>query len=297
MSTKLKAGTSTSGAVIDADTTGILELQSGSTPTTALTINTLQNIGIGTTNPTFKADIQSTSGALANFQLTSGTNAYVYLQDTARSYSMFSNNGSWGVYDNTGTATRLTIQSNGDVAIGNGGGKNAGIAITGNSKTAQYIETTTSSDVFYVLANTSGSAGTAAYIMPIRTGSTQTFQGGIQWNGSVIAYNATSDYRLKEDIAPMVNALDSILKLKPVTYTWKSNKKSDNGFIAHEIQEIIPNAVSGEKDAKFADGSINPQCVDYSKVVATLTAAIQEQQAFITKLQADVVALKAKVGI
>ena len=145
----------------------------------------------------------------------------------------------------------------------------------------------------YVVANTGGSAATGVYVMPIRTGSTSTFQGGIQWTGSVIAYNVSSDYRLKEDVAPMVGALDSVLKLKPVTYTWKSNGAFDNGFIAHELQEVLPSAVSGKKDALFEDGSMNPQCVDYSKLVATLTSAIQELNAKVDAQAAEIAALKA----
>jgi hypothetical protein len=91
--------------------------------------------------------------------------------------------------------------------------------------------------------------------------------------------------------SPLVNALDKVMALRPVSYTWKSGGE-DNGFIAHELQLILPKAVSGEKDALNEDDTINPQGVDYSKIVATLTAAIQEQQALITKLQADVAALK-----
>jgi hypothetical protein len=62
MSTKLKAGTSTSGAVLDADTTGILELQSGSTPTTAITIDASRNVGIGTASPATKLDVSNSNG-------------------------------------------------------------------------------------------------------------------------------------------------------------------------------------------------------------------------------------------
>ena len=88
----------------------------------------------------------------------------------------------------------------------------------------------------------------------------------------------------------MVNALDTVSKLKPVTFTWKSNGSASNGFIAHELQAILPEAVAGEKDALEADGSIKSQMVDPSKIVATLVAAIQE-------LSAKVTALEAKVGI
>jgi hypothetical protein len=112
--------------------------------------------------------------------------------------------------------------------------------------------------------------------------------------GASVAYTSVSDYRLKEDIAPMTGALDTVAKLKPVTYTWKANGTKADGFIAHELQEVLPNAVSGEKDAVNADGSIKPQGIDTSYVVATLTAAIQEQQATIKTLTARIETLEAK---
>ena len=104
--------------------------------------------------------------------------------------------------------------------------------------------------------------------------------GAIRSGGSTTSYNTSSDYRLKENVQPLVNALDKVMALKPVSYTWKSGGE-DNGFIAHDLQLILPKAVSGEKDAVNEDDTINPQGVDYSKIVATLTAAIQELKALV----------------
>ena len=112
--------------------------------------------------------------------------------------------------------------------------------------------------------------------------------------GAGVAYVSVSDYRLKEDVAPMTGALETVAKLKPVTYTWKSNGTKADGFIAHELQKVLPNAVSGEKDAVNEDGSIKPQGIDTSYVVATLTAAIQEQQVLIVNLQKRLTALENK---
>ena len=83
----------------------------------------------------------------------------------------------------------------------------------------------------------------------------------------------------------MTGALTKISKLNPVTYTWKSDNSSGQGFIAHELQAIIPDAVTGVKDAVDAEGNPVYQGVDTSFLVATLTAAIQEQQAMIINLQ------------
>jgi hypothetical protein len=122
-----------------------------------------------------------------------------------------------------------------------------------------------------------------------------TIIGRIDQNGTTaVSYNTTSDYRLKENIVPMTGALDKVLQLKPVTYTWKSDGSDGQGFIAHELQEVIPDAVSGEKDAVNEDDSIDPQGIDTSFLVATLTAAIQEQQTIINDLKARVETLEAK---
>lgn len=117
--------------------------------------------------------------------------------------------------------------------------------------------------------------------------------GSISTNGSTTTYGTTSDYRLKEDIQPMTGALAKVAALKPVTYKWKSSGEQDEGFIAHELQEVCPSAVSGEKDAADEEGNARYQNIDTSFLVATLTAAIQEQQAMIEQLKADVAALKA----
>ena len=118
--------------------------------------------------------------------------------------------------------------------------------------------------------------------------------GSIATNGSATAYNTSSDYRLKENIAPMIGALAKVQALKPVTYKWKVDGSNGEGFIAHELQEVVPDCVVGEKDAVDADGNPKYQGIDTSFLVATLTAAIQEQQALITALTARITALENK---
>jgi len=74
----------------------------------------------------------------------------------------------------------------------------------------------------------------------------------------------------------MTGALAKVALLKPVTYTWKLDGSASEGFIAHELAEVCPHAVFGEKDAVNEDGSIKSQGIDTSFLVATLVAAIQE---------------------
>ena len=127
-----------------------------------------------------------------------------------------------------------------------------------------------------------------------QTEGTATSRGSITYNraGGLVAYNTSSDYRLKENIVDLPNPLAIVAQLKPRQFDWKETKITTTGFIAHELAEVCPHAVTGEKDAVDADGNPVYQGVDTSFLVATLTAAIQEQQAIITQLQADVAALK-----
>jgi hypothetical protein len=92
----------------------------------------------------------------------------------------------------------------------------------------------------------------------------------------------------------MIGALAKVAALKPCTYTWKEDGSAGEGFIAHELAEVCPQAVVNEKDAINEDGSIKPQGVDTSFLVATLTAAIQELKAELDATKAKVTALEAK---
>jgi hypothetical protein len=155
----------------------------------------------------------------------------------------------------------------------------------------------TSDGVFYMNRSTTNSYDTNIWvqcdisswlIVNNHTFSTQYFNvfryagtsiGSIIGNGTSTSYNTSSDYRLKENIAPMTGALAKVAQLKPCTYTWKSNGTNGQGFIAHELAEVVPEAVTGEKDALDENGNPDYQAIDTSFLVATLTAAIQELKA------------------
>ena len=109
--------------------------------------------------------------------------------------------------------------------------------------------------------------------------------GNISTNGSNCTFNSTSDYRLKEDIAPMIGALAKVQALKPVTYKWKETQQAGEGFIAHELAEVCPEAVTGKKDEVDENGKAKYQSIDQSFLIATLTAAIQELNAKVTALE------------
>jgi hypothetical protein len=101
--------------------------------------------------------------------------------------------------------------------------------------------------------------------------------GSISWNGSAIAYNTSSDYRLKENIVSLTGAADRLKHLQVCRFNFISNPDTTvDGFIAHEAQAVVPECVTGEKDAVDDDGNPVYQGIDQSKLVPLLTAALQE---------------------
>jgi hypothetical protein len=117
-------------------------------------------------------------------------------------------------------------------------------------------------------------------------GDTQTNRGLITVTTSGTTYNSVSDYRLKENIISLENGLDRVLQLKPSKFNWIETGDESEGFIAHEIQEIFPDAVTGEKDAVYSStGNIKPQSVDYGRITPLLVKAIQELTARVKELE------------
>jgi len=117
--------------------------------------------------------------------------------------------------------------------------------------------------------------------------------GNISVTTSATAYNTSSDYRLKENVEPLTGAADRVLALKPSRFNFISEPdKVVDGFIAHEAQEVVPEAVTGEKDAVDADGNPEYQGIDQSKLVPLLTAALQEALTEIDNLKERVTALE-----
>jgi hypothetical protein len=116
--------------------------------------------------------------------------------------------------------------------------------------------------------------------------------GSINQQGSGVAFNETSDYRLKDVLGEVTDSLARLMELIPRRLAWKADGVEFDGFLAHEVQAVVPRAVTGEKDAvlpdtdEFNPGAIDPQQLDQSKLIPLLVAAVQE-------LAAEVAALKA----
>ena len=104
--------------------------------------------------------------------------------------------------------------------------------------------------------------------------------GSINPGNSSTTFNTTSDYRLKEDLKDF-KGLDMVSKIPVYDFRWINSEKRSHGVLAHELNEIYPEAVEGKKDEK------ENQCVDYSKIVPLLVKSIQE-------LKAEIELLKSK---
>ena len=115
----------------------------------------------------------------------------------------------------------------------------------------------------------------------------QALQGSITVFPGGTSYNASSDYRLKENITQITDATTRLKKLKPCRFNFRADNEKiiRDGFIAHEVSDIVPEAITGEKDAVDNDGNIIPQGIDQSKLIPLLVKTIQELEARITELE------------
>ncbi len=127
------------------------------------------------------------------------------------------------------------------------------------------------------------SSGTITYVYFERDSGSVV--GSISYNGSATAYNTSSDARLK-DVTGEARGLEVINELNPVSYNWKADGKADEGLIAQEVQEIVPNAVTGSEEEYYQ--------MDYSKLVVHLVKGMKEQQAQIEALQSEINLLKGE---
>ena len=263
--------TTTNGVAISPDNSGELRLQTNN-GTTAVTIDTSQNVGIGTTSPSQKLHVVGNGLLTDNLEFSSADTAIVFQSGAGRFFA--------------GGSERMRIDSSGNLLVGTTttNPHSSGTYGTQLSVGGALIGVNNSHAIIAARWNGNGEV--------IRLQRDNTDVGSIDVTTTATSYNTSSDYRLKENIAPMQGALGVVQQLKPVTYNWKVDGSAGQGFIAHELAEVVPDCVTGEKDAVDEEGKPVYQGVDTSFLVATLTAAIQELKAELDTVKAEVQALK-----
>jgi hypothetical protein len=130
----------------------------------------------------------------------------------------------------------------------------------------------------------------SANLIAFYKGDTQIPVGAINVTTSSTSYNTGSDYRLKENITDMTGALSRVNQLQPKRFNFIADDTDTlvDGFLAHEVSDIVPEAITGTKDEVDADGNPVYQGIDQAKLVPLLVKAIQEQQAQIDALQEQI---------
>lgn len=274
---------------------------------TMIYANSSGNVGIGTSSPSYQLHtVGNTNGNVTNgvTNSNSGTDAaarFIAIADAGSAVFGMTSSGYTGI---TGAQDAMLLNAgnaSGGIAFALDGVLKAKI----NSSGKLFVNTTDliGPGMINIKSTVSGeaaigcqnTAGAGSYFLWFVNAANNAVIGSISNNGNTAtAFNTSSDYRLKHDIQPMQDALAKVAALKPCTYRWNANDSEGEGFIAHELAEVCPGAVTGEKDAVNEDGSIKPQGIDTSFLVATLTAAIQELKAELDITKAKVAALEAK---
>jgi hypothetical protein len=235
------------------------------TPVDVMTLKYDGNVGIGTTapaNPISFIRLLNISGGDAALVLSNSNG-------TAKNWSIGAlDSGSLGIYD--GSNPRMTITSGGDVVIGKTSQSfpTVGHALLPNGQ----VSHVTDGNAVLFLNRLSTDGDIAIFYR------SSSAVGSISVTTSLTSYNITSDYRLKQDFKS-VNGLDLVNKINVYNYQWKSDNTRMDGVLAHELQEVLPYAVTGVKDGE------RMQSVDYSKIVPVMLQAIKELKAELDTLK------------
>ena len=285
---------------------GYFDIYDETNSTTRMRVDSSGNVGIGTTSPASKLNIETTKtvalSAAADFltlgltvdDSTAGNTAgggggiafrskndnsgtqvvfgaidaikeSANVSDFRGSLRFFTNQNSTGV-----PLERMRINSSGDLLFGTTGTPN-GTSVYGSA----FLNTTNERMALVQASDTTSLATMQTYYNP--NGAV----GTIKTTGSATQFNTSSDYRLKEDLKDF-DGLDKVSKIPVYDFKWKVDDSRSYGVMAHELQEVVPDAVSGEKDAEEMQG------VDYSKIVPLLIKSIQELEAKVKELKSKI---------
>lgn len=279
---------------VDAESyTGPLAVNA-SAPDDSVVVDASGNVGIGTSSPAYRLDVSATGFIAARISTSYSGSGNIRIEDatTTANAPYIGSVGDNLAFGRIGVAERARIDSSGNLLVGTTTNTDAG------KLTIAY--STGFNNGIGFLANST--VGMAACIFRNPNGAV----GSIVTSGTTTNYSTSSDYRLKEDWVAVADASTRVNALKPVNFAWKADGKRVDGFLAHELAEVVPEAVTGEKDAvelvdiKDEDGNVTGQeerpvyqGIDQSKLVPLLTAALQEALAKIDNLTARVSALEA----
>jgi len=274
--------TTTAGVTVTGDNSGSLQLATNN-GTTAVTIDTSQNVGIGTASPATKVEIQSGAETLRLSRSTSGSvylglaqagTRKAYLESNNADLNLFAEAASSNLIFGTVSTERMRIDSSGNVLVG------ATSAATPTGVTSKFVSqgAFTGTNFGASIASTAAT-GVDHYYISFQTATT-TQRGYIYYNNGAgqVQLSATSDIRLKENIVDAPSALPILNQVKVRQYDWKDTGNTNIGFVAQELYDVIPRAVAVGEDNE--DGTIQRTWgVDNGTLVPYLVKAIQELNA------------------
>jgi hypothetical protein len=249
-----------------------------SNPTERFRIDSSGRMGIGETNPDRELDLKNSADNCIT-SITSSTSHISGLvlgdtDDDDRGGILYNNTSDY-LYFLSNAQERLRIDSSGNVLVGTEGVSDGttyfGSTFRADSNSRRTLNMATSVTTAQDLVEFFNPAGRAGYI---------------QINASTTSYVTSSDYRLKENVVDMTSALDRVDQLKPSRFNFIADADTTvDGFLAHEVADVVPEAISGEKDAVDEEGNPIYQGIDQSKLVPLLVGAIQELRAEIEQLK------------
>lgn len=271
---KLSSLTGTNSDItIDPDGTGDTIIASGS-------------VGIGTASPTNILHVSGTAGTPVLIERTNGAVCTLAFKGNTTTNNPYLGANGNDLYFNTGTSESMRIDSSGDLLIGatstsNLGGINPKLIVQ-NSSDGIAVQEIGSGYIAY----TTKPSGSHGYYAAFFMNSSTTGVGSIYCSTSGTAYNTSSDYRLKENVTATWDATTRLKQLNPVRFNFIADADTTvDGFLAHEVQTVVPEAITGTHNEVDDDGNPVYQGIDQSKLVPLLVKTIQELEARIVALE------------
>ena len=275
-----------SNLTANAGVTGI----SSSADATAITIDSSEQVGIGTTSPDALLELKHATNVRMLFDNTVDSQATIRsIQDSVGHNGMRLEADNIAIRTASGSNTgveRMRMTNDGRLLLGT----TSGMPYGGNHvKFGFDFNSSQSGEHYGIEMKDNGSAGTTYGIIFSKSA----LIGSITYNASSVSYNTSSDYRLKENVLYDFDATSRLKQLKPARFNFIADAdKTVDGFLAHEVSSVVPEAITGEKDAVNEDGSIQPQGIDQAKLVPVLTKALQEAVDKIEQLEARITTLE-----